>query len=150
MHLYLAIRGQQKYVDDWRNDWSAQYFPYKYNKGCKKYPHTKEQLKKIMPFINADKPVPLQCIIRPISLYELVFPKESLDEVLRTMFKTNANIKSSLLKGLTRKAMAKILQSKPIPDFDEKGQIRIVRDTDVSIYPIGIKPDAESEWGESI
>ena len=60
MHLYCLARGQKDWLDRWVNDLGARYYPYKM-KG---------------------KEVAVQLGVRPIQLYEIVFPEPCLKDVL--------------------------------------------------------------------
>ncbi len=123
MHLYFMTRGIKKEVDHFVNDMSAQYFPYKM--GGKMY-HT-------------------QLAMRPIQLWEVVFPETAMNEVLKTTFTTNPVDRKEF--GLGLGMVRKMLKVEPVPKFDENAMGRIVNKNFVAIYPIGIKRD-EKHKGE--
>ncbi|KKM93844.1 hypothetical protein LCGC14_1204240 [marine sediment metagenome] len=81
----------------------------------------------------------------PFGVKEYVFAKESLDMVLRTM---NAVESYEGVHGINFKAMAypvlrKILKLKPVPKYDEKGEIYLWGKSFVSIIVLGIREDGE-------
>ena len=66
MHLYVLTRGILSATKQWENDLAAQYLPFKViEKGKKKPDNYLAQLS-----------------VRPVNLYEIVFPEECLDKVL--------------------------------------------------------------------
>ena len=67
MHLYAMTRGIKKDVDDYITQLQGKYFPYKL-KG-----------------IQGEQTTALQLSVRPIQLWEFVFPKESLKMAVGTI-----------------------------------------------------------------
>ena len=131
MHLYLLTRGIKKNVDHFINDMSAQYFPYTKDKD--------------------GKPIWVQMAMRPIQLWECVFPNNSLQEVMATM---DLNMTEEMYKqrGITKSPgwnygnktlwmLRKLLKAKELPPLDPKAKKRIVFKDWVHIAPIGIKED---------
>ena len=108
MHLYTLTRGIKHCVDQYVNDCQAQFF--KYGAGM------------------------LQLSMRPIQLWEIVFPQEHLKEVLGTVCNGDYNKKYEKLW----KAMRLMLGAKKLPKFDyKKLPKRIIRKENVAVYPIG-------------
>jgi hypothetical protein len=77
--------------------------------------------------------------IAPLGIYEYVFPKEALDLVLATLCDKEVPYNIGWLKLAVLK---KITQSEPIPAFKTEKKFLWIKDN-VSIIPIGIKPDGE-------
>jgi len=65
MHLYLVTRGIKDRTDRWVNDCLARYYDYKCGEVAGK------------PIVGR-----LQLSMRPIQLYEVVFPEEHLNQVI--------------------------------------------------------------------
>ena len=84
----------------------------------------------------------IQLAMRPIQLWECVFPKESLQDVMATMGIQDRpkhwKYGDKYLWGL-RKA----LKAYPIPKQDPKAIKRIVFNRDIHVAPIGIKDDID-------
>ena len=141
MHEFILVRGQPLHIKAWENDWAAQYFPYEM-KNTDLLSGKKEGVK---PGIVA-----VQCNLREIKLYEMVFPKPCRDQVLKTLYGTNAQINSlnTFTGGLKTSVLRRVLTAKKIMPFDEDAQNRIIRTHGVSVYPIGEKEDKETDAGE--
>ena len=120
MHLYIMTRGIKQLIDEYINDLQAQYFPY------------------------GNPPNLLQLSVRPLQLWELVFPKEQLKEVMQTVLPYES-IKSWGLKDIRKHKLALLrlaLGAKKIPKLDlTQGIVRPLRKENIAIYPIGIKED---------
>ena len=121
MHLYMLTRGIKPKVDDYINDLLAQYFPYGTDKRW------------------------VQLSVRPIQLWEVVFPKDCLHDVLQTVLPIPAWKDWKPKKGLGPLRMA--VKAKKIPEMDisfkENQMIRPIRKDVVAVYPFGIKEDKE-------
>ena len=123
MHLNIITRGERICTQRMMEQLSSNFFPWK--KGGK-IDH-------------------VQLSVRPVQMWELVFPKESMDVVLRSLwteeqfkdfpgrFKTQLN--------LTRRAM-KLKKIDP-PVFP--GPMRIISNDFVATYPVGMKEDGYDE-----
>ena len=68
MHLYVAAKGQYRWLWDWVAALSARYYPYKIDDGPKRA---------------------VQLSVRPIQLFEIVFPEPCLKEVLSIVWPYN-------------------------------------------------------------
>lgn len=66
MHLYVLTRGILSATKEWENNLAAQYLPFEVLEKGKKKP----------------SPYLAQLAIRPVNLYEVVFPEECLQTVL--------------------------------------------------------------------
>ena len=79
----------------------------------------------------------------PFGLKEYVFPKESLDRVLRTF---NAAIKGTYgisFKGMIYPTLRKLLKLKKIPKYEKKGDLYLWNKIFVSIVVLGIREDGD-------
>lgn len=124
MHLIFATRGVKHMSDIFEAQMQSQFFPWK-----------RKNLK-----TGKEEVVPLQGALRPIQLYEYVFPKESLDDVL-TALEIGEGKVTPWIASLNQKALRKALGLKPIPKY-KKVVNRIIARPGVALYPIGIKDDA--------
>ena len=125
MHFYALVRGIKHDVDRYINDLQAQYFPYEVPHQPKGY---------------------VQLAVRPIQLFEFVFPKDSLQEVLMTISPDihqwhvgNPPQWKSQDKYIW--ALRKMLKAKEIPVIDPKTPRRLIYNFNVHVQPIGIKDD---------
>ena len=122
MHFYCITRGVKPNVDRFISDLQAQYYPFKYQ--------------------NSNL---IQMGVRPIQLWELVFPKESMNEVLATCNICPPNLTSSQAKLAA--LMRLCLKAKKIPEIPKDTPRRIVFNKDIEVTPIGIKEDKMHEDG---
>jgi len=121
MHLYVLTRGILNATKQWENDLAAQYLPFEVLENGK------------------DKPTPYlaQLAVRPVNLYELVFPEECLDQVL-------GMVKPQLHKGVAGKfasfikMFSKMIGLKTIPKYKPT---LLPPGTGVSVIGLGIKKD---------
>ncbi|KKL13437.1 hypothetical protein LCGC14_2525780 [marine sediment metagenome] len=107
-----------------------------------------EAQKHLMPMIKGKKHrgawIPGQIRDLPFGVKEYVFAKESLDMVLRTF---NASISKGEygvgFKRLVYPSLRKLLKLKPIPKYEEKGDVYLWGKVFVSIIVLGIREDGE-------
>ena len=103
-----------------------------------------------------DEFIQVQGGLRPLELWEYIFPDECLDEVL-TVLELDENGKNRWALGRTksailRKALGKGTEGnkiKPVPKFKKAKTNKYVELRGVAVYPIGIKEDAHEaikEW----
>ena len=126
MHLYVLARANLPRMERWVNDLLAQYYPYKFRKDFK----------------NPNEPIMqglLQMSVRPIQLYELVFPQDHLKDVLETVYpyhKTNPKMAFMLRK---------MLGLDPLPrEWCKEGALKKnfrVMNHDMSVQFVGLKKD---------
>ena len=127
MHLYVLTRGILSATKQWENDLAAQYLPFEVLEKGKKKP----------------SPYLAQLAVRPVNLYEIVFPEECLDDVL-------GMVKPEMHKGVVGKFSAfikmftRMLGLKKIPDY--KPKITPTGDG-VSVIGLGLKKD-KMNWGK--
>ena len=69
VHLYVCVRGQVSRVNQWESDLTARYNSYEYKKG---------------------QHGALQLGVRPVRLYEIVFPKVHEQEMLSFIMPTSS------------------------------------------------------------
>ena len=129
MHLYILTRGIKDRVDRWVEDMSAQYFPYQ---SKKKFPEAKDNWGHV------------QLAMRPIQLWEVVFPKDHLQDVMNMCWDSNPEMIWKYKPGLM--VFKTMLGAKSIPKMEVKPR-RIVRKQFVAPYPIGTKEDNDDENG---
>ena len=114
-------RGIKPEVDRFVNDMLAQYLPFKIPKGKRKGEYI------------------VQLAMRPIQLWEVVFPEDQLQTVLRTVFKVSPDERKELKMPMA--AMRKVLKLDKIPPIDEKVRGRFVYTDNIGLYPVGIRND---------
>ncbi len=121
MHLYVLTRGILSATKTWENDLAAQYLPFKVLEKGKKKP----------------SPYLAQLAVRPVNLYEIVFPEECLNDVL-------GMVKPNCTKGVAGKfskfinMFSKMMGLTKIPDYTPK----ILPPGDgVSVIGLGLKKD---------
>ena len=117
MHLYVVARGVKTHQDNWVTDLLAKYLPYEYEKG-------KQGL--------------VQLSVRPVQMYEIVFPESQLDEVLKAV-KPGKVAGYPWLDNIS-KMFSKLLKLKKIPEFTDDGKFRMAPHA-VTVHGIGIKDD---------
>ena len=121
MHLYVLTRGILSATKTWENDLAAQYLPFEVLEKGKKKPSK---------YLS-------QLSIRPVNLYEIVFPEECLDDVL-------GMVKPSCHKGTAGKfsgfikMFSRVLGLKKIPDYKIK---QLPPGDGVSVIGLGLKKD---------
>jgi len=125
MHLVFGTRGIKHCVDIWKAHMQSQYFPY---------------VRKGSSFV--------QGALQPMQFWSYVFPKESFNDVMWNLGLTGKyNLPKSMIYGVLRKS----LNLKKIPELQlnqedlKKIPNRFIYKDTVSIYPIGIKEDADGE-----
>ena len=128
MHLFVGMRGIKQHQDRLISDLEAQYYTIPMKRNA----------------TNVIETHNVQMGVRPIQLYELVFPKEHLQEVMRTLeLKEGFFMKS---QGHLEKWLAvirKLLRAKPCPPI-EPGKKRLTYTTAFThVVPIGIKEDVD-------
>ena len=139
MHLFLIVRGIKKEFDDLINHLQTQYFP----------------LLRTDVETGKSHEVMVQGALRPIQLFEYVFPKESLPVVL-TSLQLNDGAKGYWGEKKGAKAkwglpfLRKVLGCKPMPNIPATDKIKIISRKGVGIEPIGIKEDGEIELDYAI
>ena len=106
-----------------------------------------EAQKHLMPMTKGKKHkgvwLPGQIRELPLGIKEYVFPKESLDIVLRTLGKSGHSEYGIHFKRFAYPFLRKLLKLKPAPKFEEKGETYLWGKAFVSIIVLGIREDRE-------
>jgi hypothetical protein len=124
MHLLIATRGYKPDVDRFITELQGKYFPYKCDKDKTNYA--------------------VAMNVQPIQLWSLVFPEDSLQQVLRT-------IEPRAFSGGMRKVsfvLRKVLGLKDLPKIDDKVLPMPIYKTNIEIAALGIKDDFKITDGE--
>ena len=136
VHLYIATRGQKDLMENAIKHLETMYFPYQ----------TDSQ-----PEATGNKPRLLQCGVRPIELWEIACPKESLPVLLRTLQPATfegENKLSNIRKVMDKVVwgLRKVMKLKPVPKYDPQGERGIIPNRGmIDIRGIGIKDDKIKE-----
>ncbi len=106
-----------------------------------------EAQKHLLPMTKGKKKqatwIPGQIRELPFGVKEYVFPKESLDMVLRTLKACRSGAYGVNFKRLVYPLLRKFLKLKPIPKYEDKGKLFLWNKVFVSIIVIGIREDGE-------
>ena|SRR3990167_1203791 len=128
MHLYVLARGQKDWLERWCNDLSAKYF----------------QLR------NKQKDgqgVIVQFGVRPVQLYEMVFPEEDLDTVLSMVRPYEKKRGTGALGVVLRRVLGlEALPRKNRPPFPG-GHPYWVDGRFVGVVGVGLKRDERGDDG---
>ena len=128
MHLYVLARGQADRLKRWVNDCLARYYTLKYGED-----------KDGKPLMGK-----VQLSMRPIQLYEIVFPEEHLEAVCSALQPYGGYGFNEGVKGKLKKMIVKLLKLDPIPqvppDIKDLQNNPLYRDF-VDCMGIGIKKD---------
>lgn len=131
MQVYLMTRGKDSEIDQWIKWMSTRYLPLKIKKADG----------------TVTEPL-MECMLRPIQLWEFVFPKEYLDMVTNSFglynpgnpFISGYNINPKLF------ALRKLLGCKPIPEpKKEVGTLLLPYEAfkNINVLGIGYREDGE-------
>ncbi|KKL81659.1 hypothetical protein LCGC14_1992570 [marine sediment metagenome] len=106
-----------------------------------------EAQKHLMPMTKGKKKqgvwMPGQIRHLPFGVYEYVFCKESLDMVLRTFNATKFGTHGINYQRLVYPFLRKVLKLKPIPKYEEKGDVFLWSKIFVGTIVLGIREDGE-------
>lgn len=135
MHLVFATRGIKQDVDRMIKNLESLYLPWMINneKGEKEQAY-------------------VQAMLQPVQLWSLVFPKEHLDSMLRTL-KPSGTLgqKGAPLqlpnRTLSLAALRKFAGLKPIPKWEPQGSNFPIWNANTQVLGIGIKEDYTNEHG---
>ena len=122
MHLYIIARGIKHELDRFISELSAKYLPFKF--------HGEDKL--------------VQVAVRPIQLYEIVFPKEHLSSVINSLGGEKA-LQGQDSVGFLKKYVKwfrKFMHLEKIENLSGASIIPIYREN-VEIIALGIKPDKD-------
>lgn len=159
MHLYFGLRGVKHMSDLFETHAQSQYFLWeRENMNVCSCNHPKHDGKckscECNSFSRRKETFNLQGSLRPVQLYEYVFPEECLEEVL-TMFQMSDEVMDYHENSLGKigkfflDKFRKILGLKPIPrGIPRKEPKHIIPLHGVTLHPIGIKTDIKKEMPE--
>lgn len=153
MHLVFMVRGIQQQVDIWKKFMETQMFDWKRQPLLRgkdgsflknpdgSYMRGKEELTRV------------QGALRPLQLYEYVFPEECYPEVLGMMEMQNRTGKERKEFRAPAWILRKAMGLKPMPIMDKikdlsRDQItnKYVPTEALAIYPVGIKSDIKQDF----
>lgn len=120
MHIYVLTRGIKHDAERWANEMAAKYLPYKDKNGADAM---------------------LQVSVRPIQLWEIVFPEEHTDTMLRTI---GGHAKGKTQHKKHEKYINMIRMALGIekaPDFAAEGNFLPVYGENVEKVIVGVKKD---------
>jgi len=127
MHLYMLTRGMKNHVDQFITELQGKYLPFKFE----------------------GKDSVVQLSVRPIQLWEVVFPKEHKDLILTTCLGGKEGMKGITNKRRHRPFVAmirKALGIQKLPDYDDTQTLPITRQH-MELVGIGIKEDRDLDDG---
>lgn len=136
MHLIVGIRGIKHDFDRFISDLSGKYLPYKFYN-----PETKQL-----------QEGHVQVSVRPIQLFEIVFPEESKDIILTTIFPNHTkgghygNAATERYKWILNK-IRKLIGIEEMPEDFDKSQTIPLWNKNIEVVGIGIKKDVRNEYG---
>jgi hypothetical protein len=123
MHLYLLTRGIKHDVDRFITELQGKYLPYEYEKG---------------------KIGQLQFSVRPVQLWEMVFPEPQLQTVLASIQPSNGfGSYNETYQALLRKTLG----LSKIPEIVKDSLIFPIYKENIGMTALGIKPDRIREIG---
>lgn len=128
MHLYIITRGIKHDVDRFVND----------------------MLGKQLPLTVREKPGYIQVAMRPIQLWEIVFPKDHIHTMMNTIWPHGSYDSDNWRGKCILKPFQVALNTQPMPEFDFKKPKMLVWNANVASYPIGIKEDETDKYGDEI
>jgi len=148
MHFVFATRGINHQVELWKNFMQAQMFTYQRENlkvcqcGIEKEKHPTKECKDFKPKIEHNI---VQGALRPIQLWEYVFPKEHKDMVLTSLNVEPTGKVHPFAATFNSMALRKAMGLKKVKYTPTKEFRYMFRDG-VALYPIGIKEDVIGEW----
>lgn len=160
MHLILMTRGINQSFEVWKKFMETQMFNWKRKNlqvcecGQALVGHD-DKVCKLHKFTPREEFTKVQGALRPIQLFEYVFPQESLQEVLAMMelHKNYNNLRPEMAKvaWILRRAMG-ASKIPDMPDLQKKDSFEITQKYvpmhGMAVYPIGIKKDNIQEYPE--
>ena len=141
MHTYLAIRGVKKEHDDFINQLQGKFLPHEI-----KHDWGKSGDAGYIKKGNYQQ----QVSVRPITLWEIVYPEQHQELMHRTIFgKSKGNAQYGWQDKIL-KWFRKIIKLEPIPDFPEEGDFLPIGKQHLEIVGLGIKKDRYNEHGDEM
>mgnify|MGYP003146204257 CR=1 FL=1 len=131
-HLYVLARGIKPVLDTWVNNLLSRFYPMAW-----KDKHGNNTM------YNA------QLAVRPIQLYEIVFPKTATNEVLSLIKPGRGNKRPREKKYLSW--IRRIMGLDPMPDeWDDIPKSDMINREGLGIMGIGMKEDKSDENGNEL
>lgn len=131
MQSYFILRGHKMWADRFIQELNAKYLPFVF-KGENKF---------------------IELMVRPIQLFEVVYPKECYDVVQTTIFgidkSAGADAYGDDKMKLGQMAFRQMLGAKPFPDWKTTRQLPLTKNG-LSILGIGVREDKTWEYGEGL
>jgi hypothetical protein len=124
MHLVIAMRGNKYTQDRFITELQGKYFPYK----------------------TKDGSYAVQMNVQPMTLYSLVFPKESLQCVLNTIQPSSKSWHKYLYKYIA--LVRRLVGLKPCPEQDKTVLGMPISPHNCELIVLGTKDDDEFKDGE--
>ena len=124
MHAYIMVRGVKHEFDKFITTLQGKFLSYQNELGKDK--------------------VTVQLSVRPIQLFEIVFPEEHLQTVMHTLFDETTRGDNLTYAKRNKKylwAMRKALNAKPFPELDKTSLPLPVWKHNIEVAGIGIKKD---------
>lgn len=119
----MITRGIKNDVDNFINDLQAQFFPY-----------------------GKKKEIAVQLAVRPVQFWELVFPEESLPDMLK-MLEYHTTEREEVMGKIAW--IRRALKAEKIPDIDlSQTPKRFIRHKNLATYFIGLKKDKKFPKGK--
>jgi hypothetical protein len=155
MHFVFAARGILHGMEMYQKFLETQMFPFS------QLPILKDEKGNFLKnedgtYKHADKPldgIKVQGALRPIQLYEYIFPEECLPQVLAMMGlnKDYDNMRPEMTPiSWTLRKMLHLQKIPDMPDVKKKEAWEITQDIipylGVAVYPIGIKKDSKQDF----
>lgn len=131
MHLIIATRGNKESVDLLIKELSSKYLSLPFRD------------KKTGEIVNVQNPVH----VRPMQVWDIVFPKEYKDIILTTLFKKDKNIgvDNPMAKRLY-KWVLKFLPFQKVPEDWDTSKFLTVENQDIEIVGLGMKEDKTEDF----
>ena len=126
-HLYIITRGIKHLVDEYIKQLSCKYLPMKIFKGD-------------VDGVKEDGVFQTQVAVRPIQLWEIVYPKEHQDLMLNTILAGSKGQTNDKKHQKFANIIRKILRVKPIPEYKTDKMLPIAKAA-VDVTAIGVKDD---------
>ena len=130
MHMVVAVRGILSQIEQFEKDLQAQFF---------RFPHNNPEWAGL---------THVRLSVRPIRLYELVFPEDALKEVIATVRPWGFSpVSRSFMNNIMMSGIRTALQLEPMPEMDTESWRTLahpVEIKDVEVLGIGIKRDGDN------
>ena len=132
-HTYIMTRGVKHLVDLFITQLQGKFLPFKLKKERGKKP--------------VDTLLPVA--VRPIQLWEVVYPKDQETLMMNTLFGPNGGVTQHKKHEKFVWGLRKILGVKPIPDYEPGDALGINKDH-IEVVGIGTKDDYDVEGTEML